>query len=213
MQRLASIRGVAPASALAALDPEEPRTRRIVDVAVRLAEEGGFAAVRLRDVAEQAGVALRTLYKRFSGKDDLLFAVLVREMARLEQQLDQHPVEGPTALVRLDRLFEELTDVLCARPNLGQAIVRALAGGSATLPAQVGPFHERVNALIIGALLGEAGPVPRDPAHPHQRLGAMLQHVWFSALVGWSNGLHEPEQIVAAVLDAASLVLEPPGAS
>ena len=34
------------------LDLDEPRTRRIVDVALRLAEDGGFAAVRLREGAQ-----------------------------------------------------------------------------------------------------------------------------------------------------------------
>lgn len=193
-----------------AVDVEEPRTRRIVEVALRLAEEGGFAAVRLRDVAEQAGVALRTLYKRFPSKDELLLAVLVRELMRLEQQLAEHPVVGPTPVLRLRRLFEVLTACLCGRPNLGRAIVRALAGGSTTLPQQMRPFHDRVDALVIGAISGGAEPVPSDPAHPQQRLGAMLQHVWFSALVGWSNGLHATEEIVEAVIDAASLVLEPP---
>ena len=52
------------------------RIRRIVDAAVALAEQGGFDAVRLRDVAEASGVALGTLYKYFRSKEEiLLFAV------------------------------------------------------------------------------------------------------------------------------------------
>jgi len=199
-----------PDSPTPSLDIEEPRTRRIVEVALRLAEDGGLAAVRLRDVAEQAGVALRTLYKRFPSKDDLIFAVLVGEMARLELLLQQRPVEGPTAVTRLRHLFEVLTDFLCARPRLGQAIVQALSSGSGSLPHKVGAFHGRVDALIIAALEDDLQGIPSDPTPPHQRLGAMLQHVWFSALVGWSGGVHTPEQVVEAVADAAALVLEPP---
>ncbi len=197
-----------PAAAHAPLDAEEPRTRRIVDAALRLAEDGGFAAVRLRDVAEQAGVALRTLYKRFAGKDELLFAVLVRELTRLEARLEERPITGASPIARLRRLFDELTEVVCGRPKLGHAIVRALAGGSTTLPQRVSPFHERVNALIIHALRGDRDDAPPDPAAA--RLGAMLQNVWFATLVGWSNGLHPTEHIVASVLDAAALVLVPP---
>ncbi len=199
-----------PDSPTPSLDIEEPRTRRIVEVALRLAEEGGLAAVRLRDVADQAGVALRTLYKRFPSKDDLIFAVLVGEMARLEQLLQQRPVEGPTAVLRIRHLFEVLTEFLCGRPPLGRAIVQALSSGSSSLPHKVGVFHGRVDALIIAALEGDPAGLPNDPGHPQQRLGAMLQHVWFSALVGWSGGLHTAEQIVEAVADAAALVLEPP---
>ena len=54
----------------------EDRGRRILKVAVELAERGGFDAVRQREVAAQAGVALGTLYKRFASKEELLMAAL-----------------------------------------------------------------------------------------------------------------------------------------
>lgn len=208
------------------LDPDEPRTRRIVEVALRLAEEGGFAAVRLRDVADQAGVALRTLYKRFPSKDDLLFAVLARELHDVEQRLGQHPPQGATPVARLRELFEGLTALLCDRPNLGRAVVRALAGGSTQLPRQVATFHGRIDALLVQAIRGHAqspaqGPAQVSPSREatsqapppsesYLRLGALLQHVWFSLLVAWASGLHSPEDIVDGVTDAAALVLDPP---
>ena len=40
----------------------EDREARIIATAVALAEQGGFEAVRLRDVAAHAGVALGTNY-------------------------------------------------------------------------------------------------------------------------------------------------------
>jgi hypothetical protein len=71
-------------------------------------------------------------------------------------------------------------------------------------------FHERIDALLMAAIGGgEAGPREVGPAY--LRLGAMLQHVWFSALVSWASGVQTPEGIVEAVVDAAALVLEPPG--
>ena len=66
----------------------EERTRRIVATAVELAEEGGFEAVRMRDVAAQAGVALGTFYKRFSSKEDLLIAALELECIRMAKRLE-----------------------------------------------------------------------------------------------------------------------------
>jgi AcrR family transcriptional regulator len=189
---------------------EEPRTRRIVEVALRLAEEGGFAAVRLRDVADQAGVALRTLYKRFPSKDELLFAVLEHELWQVEERLRLRAPQGRTAVTRLHDLFEQLTDVLCSRPNLGRAVVRAMAGGSPQLAAKLGGFHGRVDALIVAAIRGrtDVSATAQLPA-PYLRLGALLQHVWFSSLVAWSGGVRSLEGIVEAVTDAAALVLEP----
>ena len=53
------------------MEEMEERTRRIVATAVELAEEGGFEAVRLRDVAADAGVVglsklFNTLKKKVS---------------------------------------------------------------------------------------------------------------------------------------------------
>lgn len=189
---------------------QEPRTLRIVEVALRLAEEGGFAAVRLRDVADQAGVALRTLYRRFPSKDELLFAVMEHELWRVEQRLRLRPPRGHTAVLRLHDLFERLSDVLCGRPNLGRAVVRAMAGGSPQLAARLGGFHGRVGALIVAAIRGrpDVSVTEQLPA-PYLRLSALLQHVWFSSLVAWSGGVRSCEEIVEAVTDAAALVLEP----
>ncbi|MCA9705567.1 MAG: TetR/AcrR family transcriptional regulator [Myxococcales bacterium] len=192
------------------VDLDEPPTRRIVDVALRLAEDGGFAAVRLRDVAQEAGVALRTLYKRFPGKDDLVFAVLTRELVRLEEGFHRRPPTGRSPVARVRASFQAITDFLCGRPNLGRAIVRAVAGNASDLSRQMSTFHDRIDALIVGAIVGRSAPLPAEPDHPHHRLAAVLQHVWFSMLVGWANGLHSPAQIVDAVVDAAALVLDPP---
>ena len=54
----------------------DERARRIVETAVELAEKDGFQAVRLRDIAAQADVALGTVYRRFKSKEDILLAAL-----------------------------------------------------------------------------------------------------------------------------------------
>ena len=37
---------------------------------MRMASEGGYEAVQMRAVAEESGVALGTIYRYYSGKDD-----------------------------------------------------------------------------------------------------------------------------------------------
>ena len=54
----------------------DDRAKRIVDTAVMLAERDGYQAVRLRDVAATAQVALGTVYKRFASKEEILIAAL-----------------------------------------------------------------------------------------------------------------------------------------
>ncbi|OIN82754.1 TetR/AcrR family transcriptional regulator [Mycobacterium malmoense] len=52
------------------------RRAKIIDAVTDLIGEAGADAVQMRDVAQRAGVALATLYKYFSSKEDLLAAAL-----------------------------------------------------------------------------------------------------------------------------------------
>src|SRR5215468_12072123 len=92
----ASAAAPAPVARLAA--NQLRRMRRIVDAAVELAEQGGFEAVRLRDVAERSDVALGTLYKYFRSKEDILLFALAEELERLEAAIVARPIEGGTRL-------------------------------------------------------------------------------------------------------------------
>ena len=72
-------------------------------------EEGGFDAVRMRDVAAHAGVALGTFYKRFRSKEDLLVAALELEVERLGKRIRQRPLRGESPQDRACRLLAELS--------------------------------------------------------------------------------------------------------
>ena len=56
----------------------DDRARRIIDTAIELAERDGYAAVRLREVAARAEVALGTVYKRFASKEEILVAAMAQ---------------------------------------------------------------------------------------------------------------------------------------
>ncbi len=55
---------------------------RLIDVATRLLDEGGPAAVTLREVGRLAGVSHNAPYKHFADKEDLLAAVAARQFGR-----------------------------------------------------------------------------------------------------------------------------------
>lgn len=60
-----------------------PATRdRLIDAAAQLLDDGGPAAVTLRDVGRLAGVSHNAPYKHFADKEDLLAAVAARELSR-----------------------------------------------------------------------------------------------------------------------------------
>ena len=186
----------------------EERSKRIVDTAIELAEQGGFEAVRLRDVASHAGVALGTLYRRFRSKEDLLVAALDQETLALEKRILQRPPKGDTPLERLVGFFSIATRALCRRPNLARALLRALASGDRELSQKVASFHDRMARMIIVALRGSRQDGDASAlTQSEERLAWSLQLVWFALLVGWSGGLHTQAAVVDHTRVTAELLL------
>jgi len=179
------------------------RLRRIVDAASKLAETGGFDAVRLRDVAEASGVALGTLYRYFRSKEDILVFLLAEELDSLERALRERPPHGATARERVGAVFGLTTRALTNRPHFARALLRAVAAGEPETTVKVAAFHLRMGRLVLDALRGE-GP----ESERLRNVAIILQQVWFASLVGWTGGLHDPKAVLAQVDDAAALLLE-----
>jgi AcrR family transcriptional regulator len=184
----------------------EARARRIVETAVELAEKGGFEAVRLRDVAAVAGVALGTLYRHFRSKEDLLVAALAEEVAQLEAYMNAHPARGETPIDRVTSFFRTATQGICRRPMLAQAILRASASCQPELAEKVARFHGRMMAMIAASLRGRNGTAIENNGHV-DRVGIVLEQVWFCSLVGWGGGLHDQATVIDHVRAAAALMI------
>ncbi len=185
----------------------EERAQRIVDTAIELAERGGFEAVRLRDVAADAGVALGTLYRRFRSKEDLLIAALEAETASLEERIRARLPRGSTALERVSGFFEVATRGICRRPNLARACIRAAASGDPELAQRVAGFQHRVEALVVSALRGRPVRVGADIDEAELAIASTLQLVWFASLVAWSGELQGREAVIDQMRKAAAQIL------
>jgi len=190
----------------------EERARRIVETAIELAEQGGFEAVRLRDVAAHAGVALGTLYRRFHSKEDLLVAVLEVETRVLEERFRARPPKGATPAERVTGFFALATRGMLRRPNLSRAMLKAAAAGEPALAKKVGGFHESVQRMVVGAYRGK----PIEPGDPEltdreRLLGDVLNQVWFALMVGWSGGQSTQPMILERMRASIELVLDEPG--
>ena len=104
------------AATLVAPSPLDDRPQRLVGAARELANETGSAAFTVAQVAARAGLSLKSFYRCFRGKDDLLIALLAEESA-----------VGAV-------LFEQL---LAGRPDPLHTFVRELFA-LATLPGSAG---------------------------------------------------------------------------
>jgi AcrR family transcriptional regulator len=191
---------------LAVKNPKaEDRTRRIVETAVALAERGGFDAVRLRDVAALADVALGTLYKRFRSKDDILVAALELNIERMEQGLKERPLPGSTPPERVTDFFKRVTRQMVRNGNLSRAVLRAVGSGTSESAEKVMRFRGRVTGLVADALRGPSG---KELDEPNARMVAsLLQDIWYASLVGWMAGLYKESEVNARVEKAAELLV------
>ncbi len=184
----------------------DERTLRIISAAMELAERDGYEAVRLRELAAKADVALGTVYKRFSSKEDILAAALQLQVERMREMVVANPIDGDTAEARLKNFFAVATTALAAQPRLAAAMLRTVASGDPELSEKVTRYHGQMTEVILHVARGESGDA--FPSDEEQILAHLLQAVWFSSLVGWTGGLHGPEHVVEQVHYAVHLLLK-----
>ena len=80
---------------------QRERRTRILDAAIALASTGGFEQVQMRAVAEQADVALGTLYRYFPSKIHLLVSALAGSSSRPATSSTRRPIPGDTPADRV----------------------------------------------------------------------------------------------------------------
>ncbi|MFK7897629.1 MAG: TetR/AcrR family transcriptional regulator [Myxococcota bacterium] len=195
----------------------EERARRIIETTIELAEKGGFEAVRLRDVAAHAGVAMGTLYRRFRSKEDLLVAALESETRALEERVNERSLEGASARDRVLAYFEMQTRGMLRRPNLSRAMLRATAAGEPALARKVGLFHEMMGRMTVAALRGSPtsaaqgesqAKVAPELTDREKLVADVLNQVWFAVMLGWAGGLETQATINERMRAASDLILD-----
>lgn len=183
----------------------DERSDRIIAAAIALAERDGYDAVRLRDLAAQAGVALATVYRRFSCKEDILAAALDQQVHQMNAAVSAADIPGDSGLHRLDWFFERATLALAEHPRLTAAMLRTVASGVPDLAERVMRYHGTMTALICRIYRGD--DTDTFPSEQEQTLSHMLQHNWFGLLVGWTGGLHSVDEVVSQMKTATRTVL------
>jgi TetR/AcrR family transcriptional regulator, cholesterol catabolism regulator len=188
------------------LRPMQDRTQRIILTAMELAERDGYDAVRLRDVAEQAGVALGTVYRRFSCKEDILAAVLNFQVSAMRDAVRSESFTEETAQERLNVFFEQMIFFIEERPKMAAAMLRTVACGVPDLAERVTRFHSDMQDMILVVMRGGEGGSSGLSEADEATVASLLQNVFFAALVGWTGGIHECSHVVSQLREAIALL-------
>lgn len=169
------------------------RRERILDAAVSLAEQGGWDAVQMREVAELADVALGTLYRYFPSKVHLLVSAMGRTFASLhDSALAAGAAEG-TPRERVYRVVASVTRFLARNRRLSGAMLRALMSADVSASAEV----EGVGDLLVG-IIASATHAPDEPATEEDILTAhVIGKVWLVDVLTFLSG----RMTLSAVLD------------
>jgi AcrR family transcriptional regulator len=174
----------------------------IVQAATELASEGGYDAVQMREVSARANVALGTLYRYFSSKDQLLVAVMGRWAKELQAQIEARPPRGQTPADRVTEVLRRAARALQEAPELTASLVTAMSSMSSDDPpalAATREVYDTVTALIRGAL------------RPGEELGndviRVLAMVWFAALFARVRGWEDPRQMGDDLENAVRLLV------
>jgi len=188
---------------------EKSRRAKIVDVAIRLAQGRGFDAVGLREVAEQAGVALGSLYRSFSSKEEIIGAAVQAQTERLRRQFDRRPAAGDTALARLDNLFSRMTRALTRRPAFARTVLGAVSTNHPDIAGAVLEHDGETTRIVVAAIRGCSPHQVEVTSYTEEETNVafLLRHIWFASMVGWSADLYSAKVVLGHVHTAAELLL------
>lgn len=174
------------------------RLERFVWAARDLANEAGSASFTVAQVSRHAGLSLKSFYRCFAGKDDLLVALLEQDSrlgaSILAEMVDEH--DEPAARIRAYVLA--VFDLLTHPGALGYARTlvsehRRLAEERAlTLRGALAPMVDLLAAQI--ALATDAGvAVSRDPARDAQTIFVLVLEGIHEVTLGHADP-HEQSQ-------------------
>lgn len=187
---------------------KEARPAEIVDAALRLFADRGFAATKLEDVAAMAGIGKGTIYLYFPTKEDL-FRAVVRQavLPNLEAvtALTADPNASAADILRgiAERFLLLLDTDLTAIPKL-------VVAESGNFPALARFYAEEVvykgMALIRGVLArgiasGEFRPIDLDGALPLFSAPLLLLVLWKHSLGRHTDIQFNPRVVVDTHLD------------
>ncbi|MCH0539032.1 TetR family transcriptional regulator [Streptomyces sp. MUM 203J] len=176
------------------------RRRRILQASARLAARGGFDAVQMREVAEEAEVALGTLYRYFPSKIHLLVATMQDQLDGLHATLRKRPPPGESPAERVAETLMRAFHALQREPQLADAMVRAMIFADRSVSSEVDSVSRRTTAIILDAM-GVAEPSAEQLAAVR-----VIEHTWHAALITWLSGRASIAQVRVDVETACRLI-------
>jgi AcrR family transcriptional regulator len=187
----------------ATTDAQRARRQAVVDAGLALLRTRDYEQIQMRDVADEAGVALGTVYNYFASKDHLFAEVLIAWASALGPHLGRNPLRGTTDRERLTEVFHRSVRAFQRQPQLARLI--------ATLETSTDPLATAILARLgeatTGVYMSAMHDVEPERAHAIVRV---IDAVLASVLRSWVAGRMTITEANQRLSEAIALLLPVP---
>jgi AcrR family transcriptional regulator len=181
------------APALPATDDQRARRTAILRAAARLGRSRALDQIQAQEIAAEAGVALRTLYRYYPSKHHVYAAVLTAQIEKLKPPARRSP-DAATAVA-------ELMAEACRNVLRYKHLAHAMIVSTQAVRAHSGAMGDRA---VRDTILATAGIT--DPTPAQDRVARLLEQVTFGVLTWTVGGELDPDEAVDDVRLACSLL-------
>jgi AcrR family transcriptional regulator len=139
-----------------ATDKAVRQGRDLINAAARLMRRLDAEELTMQNIAAEAGVSVRVLYRHFEGKDDLLVALIEEAQIVFARLIEKATANIADPLERLgEALYFATTEARQQTDqNFSRAMARFTVQTSVTSPDQVGAAHRPVILVLAGMVEG-----------------------------------------------------------
>jgi AcrR family transcriptional regulator len=159
---------------------------RVLEAAVALFDEQGFAATKVADICEQADVAHKTFFNHFQSKQHLVSEIARDALEQLFTQIDEARHQPGSTRQRLHYFFSTIADNAEAAGPMHRELVTEIihvAHEAGAHPEQAHRLHAAFGALVQDGRA--AGDVTRR--HDAATLTEMIIGAFYVLMFDWAN--------------------------
>ncbi len=189
------------------LEKLSERQTRILDRAEELFFRKGFRRVTADEIAEALGISKKTLYKDFSGKSELVRAVVRRKLTHLKEILTLHLAEANAAQStgsqetsgEMAPLMEHFRILAREMRSLGSEFLSDVMKYDSELWDEVNAFRREYIYTRLQSQIEDgqaAGTIRRD----------VFSHVATTMLITLAENLLTPEMVVALDMTPSAML-------
>lgn len=179
---------------------QRARRQRILDAGLALLAARDVEQIQVKDVAEEASVALGTVYHYFTSKEHLFAEVLIQWAATLGTDITSRPLSGTTPGARLVEVLHRSVRAFARQPQLARLVARLEVSADPVAAEMRGRLSDTTTGIYLAQLEG-VGP---DRAAAVVRV---CHAVLATVLRSWSSGAMSLDEVNQRLDETVELVL------